>query len=311
MRQARLHVPGIVQHLIWRFVEHRWFVQTSMERDQYLRWLGRALLESDWKCIAYAVMSNHIHIAAVAGCEPLAAWSRRAHLPFAQWVNETSGRIGPVFADRAKSYAVAPGSICNSIAYIHNNPVRAFVVKHARDSDWTSHAAYLDQAPSPAWLHVDAGLALAGFARERFDEFVEGQPCAPERPRDTEILRAARRHGRINTATPFDRQFPLVGRAFANVRPDPRRIVELVGASMGLRVQEIMSRRRNRWIRVARIAVVHTGLATGLTGSDIAAALGISQQAVSAMAHRGERPPEICERIVDQLEREVRVELKL
>jgi DNA-binding transcriptional regulator LsrR (DeoR family) len=95
------------------------------------------------------------------------------------------------------------------------------------------------------------------------------------------------------------------------VRPDPRRIVQLVGASLGLHAEEITSRRRNRSIRAARIAVVHTALATGLTGSDVAATLGISQQAVSAMARNAKRPPDICERVFDQLEREVRIDLKL
>ncbi|MEP6863618.1 MAG: hypothetical protein ABJE66_23535 [Deltaproteobacteria bacterium] len=311
MRQARLHTPGIVQHLIWRFVEHRWFIEGDAERTCYLRWLGRALLESDWKCIAFAVMSNHVHLAAIAGNEPLAAWSRRAHLPFAQGINDRLGRIGPVFADRAKCYAIAPPFIASSVAYIHNNPVRAFVVRHARESDWTSHAAYMNRVTPPQWLHVDEGLSLSGHDRDSFDNFVEGHPPAPERPRPEPINRVLQRHGRINTATPFDRQFPLVARAFARVRPNPRRIVELVGASLGLTVEDITSRRRNRWIRAARVAVVHTGLVAGFTGSDIAATLGISQQAVSAIAHRAQRPLGICESVVEQLEKEVRATIML
>lgn len=311
MRQARLNVPGVVQHLIWRFVEQRWFIQSQTERSCYLRWLGRALLESDWKCLAFAVMSNHIHLAAIAGNEPLASWSRRANLPFAQFINETTGRIGPVFADRAKCYAIGPAYVANTIAYIHNNPVRAFVVQHARDSDWTSHAAYVNHVQPLPWLHVEAGLGLSGFERDAFDNFVEGHPPAPERPREARITRALQRHARINTATPFDRQVPLVARPFARVRPDPRRIVELVGASLGLHPDQIASRRRNSSIRAARIAVVHTALATGLTGADVATVLGISQQAVSSMAHKAARPVDVCERVFEQLEREVRVELKL
>jgi hypothetical protein len=256
-------------------------------------------------------MSNHVHLAAIAGNEPLAAWSRRVNLPFAQWINERSGRIGPVFADRAKCYAIAPPYIANTVAYIHNNPVRAYVVQHARESDWTSHGAYINPVTPLQWLHVDQGLALSGHDRDTFDSYVEGHPPAPERPRPEPINRALQRHGVINTATPFDRQFPLVARAFARVRPDPRRIIELVGASLGLSVDEITSRRRNHWIRAARIAVVHTGLVAGFTGADIAATLGISQQAVSAIAHRAERPGGICERVVEQLEREVRVDLML
>ncbi|HEY0254883.1 MAG TPA: hypothetical protein VGC41_25330, partial [Kofleriaceae bacterium] len=173
MRQARRHIPGVVHHLIWRFTDSRYFLDAPGARDIYQRWLGRALLESDWKCLAYALMSSHIHIAVIAGQEPLARWSRRANLPFALWVNDEHGRIGPVFANRANDWAVAPERVPSLIAYIHNNPVRAGVVTSAEASTWTSHGHYVGaQEVTPDWLHVEDGLALSKRTRAEFDAFV-------------------------------------------------------------------------------------------------------------------------------------------
>ncbi|MEO8845826.1 MAG: transposase [Kofleriaceae bacterium] len=310
MRQARLHVPGLVHHLIWRFVDRRWFIESSEHREEYLRWLGRALLETDWRCIAYALMSNHIHLAVVAGNEPLATWSRRVNVPFAKWINEHYARIGPVFANRANDWATADGKVAGVIAYIHNNPVRAFVVERARDSDWTSHGAYL-AGQGPRWLHVDEGLARANHDSKSFDAFVEGHPPDPDRPNPKKLTRAVEHYGQINVATPFDRQIPLVIRPFGRIRPDPHRVVELVCAALGQHPSEVASRRRKYSLRQARVAIVHCGLAVGLTGADVGAVLGVTQQAVSWIARNRTRPQELCERVFDQLRREVRMELVL
>jgi REP element-mobilizing transposase RayT len=311
MRQARLHVPGVVHHLIWRFVDHRWFIPSGDERACYLRWLGRALTESDWRCLAFAIMSNHIHIAAVAGREPLAAWSRRTNLPFARYINDRLDRIGPVFADRANDYAVAPSGVANLIGYIHNNPVRAGVVPYARDSDWTSHGAYINPVTPVAWLHVDEGLDLVQHDRDSFDAFVEGQPPDPVRPKRRTLAAAVQRYAQLNIATPFDRQFPLVMRPFGPVRPDPRRVLALVCAELGLSPAEVASRRQLPAFRLARAATVQCGLASGLSGADIASVLGLTQQAVSWTARNVKRPPNICERVLEQLRSEVRAHLDL
>lgn len=300
-------MPGVVHHLIWRFVEHRWFLRSYEARATYLHLLGRALEDSDWRCISYALMSNHIHLAAVAGRTPLAEWSRRVSLPFAIWVNQKRDRIGPVFADRARDHAVGPEGVAALIGYIHNNPVRASVVVRAAESTWTSHRAYIGKTARPTWLHIELGLALARMDHDAFDRFVDGQPAAPERADPKKILRATQHLGQINAATPFERQVPLVIRPFGRIRPDPRRVVELASAMFGLDAGRVASRSRDKQLRAARVAAIHSGVAVGLSGADMAAALGVSQQTVSRTVRWAQRPPDVCERIHAQLLRELTV----
>jgi REP element-mobilizing transposase RayT len=167
--------PGCVYHFVARFVAKQWFIESEHERHQYLRLLGLSLEVSDWECIAFAVMSNHIHLCMVAGESPLASWARNPHSTFAEWMNERHERIGAVFTRGPSQRAVRLDGVANVIAYIHCNPVRAGVVAHARESTWTSHAAYLDRSKAPSWLRIDKGLELLGIADgTMLDAWVEG-----------------------------------------------------------------------------------------------------------------------------------------
>lgn len=298
MRRARLHVPGAVHHLIWRCLNHEWLINSQQQRERYLHWLGRALVDSDWKCIAYAVMSNHIHLAAVAGEDPLARWSRRVNTPFAMWMNDQTGRLGPFFADRPRDYALREIGAASTIGYIHNNPVRAGLVARARDSEWTSHRAYVGLATTPSWLHVDEGMFRAQATdTEDFERYVDGAPRPPERPAGDRVSRAVRRQGQINDATPMDGGVPLVIRHFARVRPDPRAVVAHVGHILGIDDRLLASRRRGAQLVAARRVVVHASAMLGLTGGDIAAALGISPQAVSLTLRHTVRPQTLCDEV--------------
>jgi putative transposase len=306
MRRARLHIPGLVHHLIWRCVNREWLIESDEHRDRYVWWLGRALAESDWKCIAYAVMSNHVHIAAIAGAEPLAHWSRRAHTPFAIWLNKTTGRLGPFFAGRAADYALGPIAATFTLAYIHNNPVRAHVVERARDSSWTSHRAYVGLSRAPRWLHVDDGLLRSGSAdASYFEHLVDGQPIPERRPASNRASLALARAGQIVEATPVDDETPLLMRRFGRLRPDPGRLLLRAAEMLELDPAAIASRRRYPGLCDARVVIAHSGRALGLTGGDIADALGMSQQAVSLMLRHRRPHPEACRRLCERMASEV------
>jgi len=305
VRRARVHIPGVVHHLIWRCLNREWLITNDDDRDRYRWWLGRALTTSDWRCVAYAIMSNHVHLAVVAGEEPLAAWSRRAHTPFALWMNQQHGRLGPFFAGRASDYALGPIGAATTIGYIHNNPVRAGLVTAASETEWTSHRAYLRLDPVPSWLDVDEGMRLTSSkSQEAFDAFVLGAPQPPERPRPGRITAAVSKLGQINEATPQEDRVPVVIRPYARVRPDPSRVLYHVSRMLCLDPQVIASRRRVPQIVRARLIVAHASRALGLTDSDVAAVLGISRQAVSLMMRRRssvEQCEEVCRRIAGEI----------
>lgn len=171
-------------HVISRFVAGEWFIETDRERNMYLRLLGESLRTSDWRCIAYAVMSNHIHLGMVAGRSSRTRWLRNAHSPFGEYINRRRDRFGAVFAKGIVSCPVEPNAVASVIAYIHNNPVRAGVEPTARESTWTSHRAYLGLCSAPPWLHVDLGYELMHItAPDDFDRLVNAEAGRPRQQR--------------------------------------------------------------------------------------------------------------------------------
>src|SRR5690242_11314772 len=111
MRIARLYVPGVVHHVISRLVDRRFFFDLPDARITYLKLLGRSLDRSDWQCLAYALMSNHIHLLLVAGQERPEHWLKRAHSPFAMVMNERAAGLGSIFADRPKMRIVPDADV--------------------------------------------------------------------------------------------------------------------------------------------------------------------------------------------------------
>lgn len=263
-RTPRRSRPGTVVHLISRLVDRNWYIASDAERTRYLQLLQRALLESDWRCVAYAVMSNHVHHAAIVGSQPLASWVRRVHSPFAGWMNRTHERIGTMFVRGPKEIETPPERVGPLIAYIHNNPVRAGVVTEPGASGWTSHRAYTDSVPPPAWLHVHAGRELVGISdAAAFDAWVRTKPG------ERDVLRA------IELA-----DLPPL-RDLVECSADADELVRFAAEEVAIPVRQLRSRRRTVAEVAGRRVAVHAATRLGLCGARIASALGVSQQAAS------------------------------
>jgi REP element-mobilizing transposase RayT len=293
-RKPRSFETGTVYHLISRFVDREWFIRRSTEREYYLKLLCSALSESDWRLLAYAVMSNHIQLAAIAGADTLDSWMRRAHTPFADTMNRSYNRIGPMFVRGPKDHVVPAPDVGNLIAYIHNNPVRAGVCATASDTDWTSHRAYVGAAPVPACLSVAEGVAYAGVgSAEAFDAWVNDPMRATSEHSFTEEgYEEARRAAQKACAVPARRSHI------------PDAIVVTTASVLGLSVAQLTSGSRGDPEAIGRAVAVHVARRAGLTESAIASALGVSQQRVSTLRRQvpTERVVAFCSRVELQLD---------
>ncbi len=195
-RPLRSFEPLAIYHLIPRFVGGEWFIRSDEEREMYLKLLGEGLRTSSWRCMAFAVMSNHIHLAMLAGEGNVASWLREPHTEFAEWINQRHKRIGAVFVRGPGDHRIAPTGLSRLIGYVHRNPVRAGVVADPRATTWTSHRAYLGDCPAPGWLDTALGLELSGFDdAATMDRWIRGADVTREDLRDA-AFRPPRRVGR-------------------------------------------------------------------------------------------------------------------
>src|SRR5262249_34104062 len=97
-----------------------------------------------------------------------------------------SKALGPVFAGRPRAVLVERDRyLFELVRYVHNNPVRAGLVRYARSSAWSSHQAYIGRSEAPEWLAVGCVLERFGAgarAGGELDEFVDAGRHEARRP---------------------------------------------------------------------------------------------------------------------------------
>jgi len=108
-------------------------------------------------------MSNHYHLLIETPDANLSKGMRQLNGVYTQAFNRSNDRVGHVFQGRYKSILVDKQSYLLELArYIVLNPVRAEMVRSARDWRWSSYRATAGQVSAPKWLSVDWLLASFG-----------------------------------------------------------------------------------------------------------------------------------------------------
>jgi putative transposase len=130
-------------------------------------------------------MNNHIHILIREKRDKISRIMSRIRTSYAWWYNRKYDRSGHLFQGRYGSECVEDDAyLLTVVRYIHNNPVKANMVRAAEDYRWSSIHAYYDCREYPAGLtepefvlgiiHEKAAEAIKGF-RELMQQGNEDQ----------------------------------------------------------------------------------------------------------------------------------------
>lgn len=124
----------------------------------------------------FCLMSNHVHLVVEVGDQPLAKIMQNLSFRYTRWVNKKQKRIGHLFQGRYKAILVDRDSyLLELVRYVHLNPVRAKLVRHAHLYRWSGHCTYVGREMLP-WLTTDWVLGQFGtrlaMSRKRYEEFV-------------------------------------------------------------------------------------------------------------------------------------------
>jgi REP element-mobilizing transposase RayT len=146
------------------------------DRWRYLLILSEVVVGQRWRCLAYCLMPNHLHLLLETPEANLGAGMQRLHGRYGQRFNARHARSGHVFQGR---YGAVPirrdEQLWTAARYIALNPVVAGLCERPDGWRWSSHAAALS-ARAPAWLDVSRLLwyfgAAGGESRERYAKFV-------------------------------------------------------------------------------------------------------------------------------------------
>ncbi len=179
-RKARIDAPGALHHIIVRGIEQRNIFKSNRDRDQFIRRLSDILTETETPIYAWALIPNHVHLLLKTGLTPVATIMSRLLTGYAGYFNRRHRRHGHLFQNRYKSILCQEEPYFRELVrYIHLNPLRAKLVKEMKALDkypYSGHSAVLGREKRD-WQQVDYVLGFFGKtksdARRAYRHFVK------------------------------------------------------------------------------------------------------------------------------------------
>jgi putative transposase len=180
-RKPREEEAGAVHHVFARHNEQRLLYRDDADRRMYLKLLGGAVGRFGWRCMAYCLMPNHLHLLIETPQPNLGRGMQYLHGHYGRWFADRRGLAGHVFQGRYGAKRVGDDQQLWAVAaYIAANPVQAGLCRGPADWAWGSHAVVAGRARAPGWLDADRLLELLGSdspgARRRYLIHVAERP---------------------------------------------------------------------------------------------------------------------------------------
>jgi len=124
--------------------EKRELFLCDQDRIQFIDTLRSKKGEDRFSLYAYCLMSNHIHLVLKEESDSLSNIMKRINISYALYFNTKYERVGHLFQDRYLSEPIeSEDYLLAVIRYVHNNPVKAGIVKLPERYRWSSYREYL------------------------------------------------------------------------------------------------------------------------------------------------------------------------
>ena len=187
-RPLRLHIPGMLQHVISRGNAGEAMFRDEIDYARYVELLGHTTRRFGVVCDSYCLMPTHVHLALRPGLIPVSRLMQQLNSCYCQWFNRRHNRFGHVTGGRFKAPFVDTDLyFMQLIRYVLRNPVAAGLVANAADWPWSSYAAIRDGVDRNQFVSIErvwmaletstpeaAARVLPAFlADPRDDEFPE------------------------------------------------------------------------------------------------------------------------------------------
>ncbi len=190
-RTARIVLPGFLHHVSQRGNNRQEVFFTPGDRRKYLDLLRQQCDKHGLAVSGYCLMTNHVHLVVTPPTEQsLAKAIGRAHFLYTRHLNRLHRRSGHLWQNRYYSCAVDEDHILAVMSYIERNPVRAGLVAHAWEYEWSSASAHTGR-PDRGGL-----LDLNTWRQSMEPETWQQMLTAPRGEAELERVRTRTRSGR-------------------------------------------------------------------------------------------------------------------
>lgn len=183
-RPIRIEYAGALYHITSRGNARETIFLTDEDRLSFLKILQDLCRTINWLCHAYCLMDNHYHLLIETPDGNLSKGMRQLNGVYTQTFNRHHNRVGHVFQGRFKGILVEKETYLLELCrYIVLNPVRAQMVRSAKEWPWSSYCSTAGYTEQNEFLTSD--WILASFAKRKtvaqikYREFInkgKGQP---------------------------------------------------------------------------------------------------------------------------------------
>lgn len=166
-RGSRKKSESKIYHVMIRGNERKEIFLNDDDKFKFIEILKEKQHGKKYSIYAYCLMDNHVHLLVNEGDETISQIMKKINISYAYYFNKKYGRVGHLFQDRFKSEAIEDeGHLLSAMRYIHNNPVKAYIVMQAQDYKWSSYGRYVgkDQYTKDS---IDEEFILRMFSCER------------------------------------------------------------------------------------------------------------------------------------------------
>lgn len=140
-RKPRHYLPGIPCHVIQRGNNRDVCFAADEDHQAYLKWLKDGAERYGCAVHAYVLMTNHVHLLVTPqDKEGVSRLMQSVGRRYVQYFNHNHGCSGTLWEGRHKASLVdAESYLLTVYVYIELNPVRAEMVRTAKDYRWSSY----------------------------------------------------------------------------------------------------------------------------------------------------------------------------
>ncbi|MEN8260558.1 MAG: transposase [Pseudomonadota bacterium] len=149
-RRPRLMLPNVPVHVIQRGNNRHVCFVADEDYKFYLNWLTEYAGKTGCHIHAFVLMTNHVHLSLTAErLEGTGQLMKALGQRYVQYFNRTYRRSGTLWEGRFRSCLLQDEAyLLSCMRYIELNPVRAGMVDHPGEYQWSSYEANAQGEPS-------------------------------------------------------------------------------------------------------------------------------------------------------------------
>jgi putative transposase len=308
-RTARIDLPDLLQHVIVRGVNRCDIFLDDADRGRFLQNLSKLLIQTGTECLAWSLMTNHVHFLLRPRNTRLAPFMRRLLTGYAIYFNLRHKRSGHLFQNRYKSIVCEENAyLLELVRYIHLNPLRAGLVKDLAALDrypWSGHSVIMGEAALEGQVNYEVlSLFSKGKreARKQYQRFVTDGVALGKRDKLGGGRRLSKELLRERGEEAYDERVLGSGEFIEGLRVrreleskipqymEIKEIVSKVCSHFGIDPQELRLNARRARIVDARSVICYLAVRqVGYSGVEVGRHVNLRRAGVSVAAGRGEK----------------------